>query len=152
MNKRGFTLVELAVVIGIFTTLMGFIVLNLVRSQQTASLTATSEILLSDIKQQQMKSMVGDTEGRADAGPYGIHFDANKYILFPGASYSPLESSNFEIDLPSNMQFNSANYDIIFSRVSGEISLPAIIELQDNTNSNLKRIYLNAYGTITQVE
>ena len=147
----GFTLVELIVVLSTIVTLMGFIVISLANSQQRASITSTTEILLSDLKQQQMKSMIGDTEGRPYAGPFGAHFELGRYVLFHGPSYDSLDSSNFTVDITSDMRFNTTG-EIIFSRVSGEISLPAIIELQDNTNSSIRRIHLNAYGAITEVE
>lgn len=150
-SRKGFTLVELAVVTSIIVTLLGFITISLVRSQQGASLTSIEEILLVDLKQQQLKAMIGDTEGRAASDSYGIHFDSNQYVLFHGATYSALENTNSVTSLADGMQFNSPNFDVIFSKLSGTTSA-TIVELQDNTNSNLKRIYLNALGVITQVE
>lgn len=151
-TQRGFTLIELAVVTSIIVTLLGLITINLVRSQQGISLTSVEEILIADLKQQQLKAMAGDTEGRLDSDSYGVHFDSSKYVLFHGAIYSSSDTSNSIINLENNMQFNSPGFDVIFSRKSGEIVLPAIIELQDNTNSGLKRIHLNTFGVITQVE
>jgi prepilin-type N-terminal cleavage/methylation domain-containing protein len=149
--QRGFSLIEMIVVTTITISLLGFITISLVRSQQTASLTSSEEILVSGLRQQQLKSMIGDTEGRATSDSYGIHFDSNRYILFHGAVYSSGEASNFVNDLDSNMQFNNAGFDVVFSKLSGTTSA-TIIELQDNTNSQLKRIHLNRYGVITQVE
>jgi len=131
--------------------LLGFITISLVRSQQTVSLTATEEVLVADLKQQQLKSMIGDTEGRASSDSYGIHFDSNRYVLFHGSTYSSSDSANAVINLESNMQFNSPDFDIVFSKLSGTISA-ATIELQDNTNSQLKKIHLNKYGVVTQIE
>ena len=151
-TQRGFTLIELTVVTGIIVTLLGLITINLVRSQQTASLTSVEEILLADLKQQQLKAMIGDTEGRAASDSYGIHFDSNRYVSFYGGTYSSSDTSNSITNLESNMQFNSPGFDVIFASKSGEISQATIINLQDNTNSKLKRIHLNIYGTVTQVE
>ena len=150
-NSFGFTLVELAVVTSIVVTLLGFITISLARSQQTASLTSVEEILLADLKQQQLKSMVGDTEGRATSDSYGVHFDSDQYVLFHG-TYSAGETSNSAINLDSNMQFNNPNFNVIFSKLSGEIPTAIIIELKDNTNSKFKRIHLNKFGVVTQVE
>ncbi|KKQ29725.1 MAG: hypothetical protein US48_C0039G0011 [Candidatus Levybacteria bacterium GW2011_GWA2_37_36] len=151
-TQRGFTLIELIVVTSIIVVLLGFITINLVNSQQKASLTSTGEILLADLKQQQLKSMIGDTEGRDSSDTYGIHFDSNKYVLFHGLIYSPFDPSNSVINLEDNMQFNNAGFDIIFSKLSGEIPAVTTIDLQENTNSSLKRIHLNTLGVITQVE
>jgi len=151
-TQRGFTLIELIVVMSIIGILLGLTSINLARSQQTASLTSAGEMLIADLRQQQLKSMIGDTEGRPASDSYGIHFDPNKYVLFHGTTYSSSDTSNFVINLDSNMQFNNSNVDIIFSKLSGEIVTDTTIDLQDNTNSNLKRIHLNAFGTVTQVE
>jgi len=142
----------LVAVVGIMITLLGFITISLVNSQQTASLTSVEEILLADLKQQQLKSMIGDTEGRATSDSYGIHFDSNRYILFRGLIYLSADTSNSAIDLGDNVQFVSPGFDIIFSKINGEIAASAVIELMDSTNSRLKRIHLNTLGTITQVE
>jgi len=149
-TKSGFTLVELAVVTSIILTLLGLITINLVRSQQGASLTSAGEILTTDLKQQQLKAMIGDTEGRATSDSYGIHFDSNRYVLFHG-SYSAGETSNSVINLDSSMKFNNPNFNVIFSKLSGTTSA-TMIELQDNTSSKLKKIHLSTLGVITQVE
>jgi prepilin-type N-terminal cleavage/methylation domain-containing protein len=149
-TQHGFTLIELAIVIAITVILLGFITINLVRSQQGASLSAIGEILLTDLRQQQLKAMMGDTEGRSTSDSYGVHFDANRYVLFHG-TYSDSEDTNSVVNLEDNMQFNSPNYDVIFSRLSGETSAK-IIELQDNTSLKFNRIHLNALGVATQVE
>lgn len=151
-TQRGFTLIELSVAVSILVILLGFITISLIRPQETASLTAAQEVLIADLKQQQIKSMIGDTEGRTSSDLYGIHFDSNRYVTFHGSTYSPADPSNSLINLESNMQFNSPNFDVIFGKLSGAITTPVIIELQDNTNLKLRRIHLNVYGVITQVE
>lgn len=151
-TQRGFTLIELLLVMSIMAILIGFITMNLVGSLQNASLTTTEEILITDLKQQQLKSMVGDTEGRSTSDSYGIHFEENSYVLFHGAVYSSGEASNSIINLDSNLQFNNPNFDIIFSKLSGTISGSLTFELQDNTNSRLKRIHLNRHGVVTGVD
>lgn len=150
IKSRGFTLIELAVVVSIILTLLGFITISLVRSQQGVSLASVTEILLADLKQQQLKSMIGDTEGRLTSDTYGIHFDQAKHTLFHG-TYLAGDASNSEVNLGGSFQFNNPNFNVVFSRLSGTTSA-VIIELQDNTNSRLKRIHLNTLGVITQVE
>jgi prepilin-type N-terminal cleavage/methylation domain-containing protein len=149
-NQQGFTLVEIIVVVLIMAILLGFITINLIRSQQNTSLTSTEEVLVADLRQQQLKAMIGDTEGRASADSYGVHFDANKYVLFHG-TYSATDSANTVINLQSNMQFNSSNFNVIFSKLGGSTSARTI-DLQDNTNSGIKRAYINVLGTVTEVD
>lgn len=142
---------ELIVVMSIMATLIGLITINLVGSQQRASLNSIVQNLISDIRQQQIKAMVGDTQDTISADSYGIHTDSNQYVLFKGTSYSPLDASNFKISLPTNMQFISPGSDIIFSKISGEIAAAVSLQLQDATNSNTKTIEFNRYGVVTSV-
>jgi prepilin-type N-terminal cleavage/methylation domain-containing protein len=150
-TQRGFTLIELLLVITLTAFLLGFVTINLMRSQQSASMNAVEQVLFSDLKQQQIKAMIGDTEGRAEAGAYGIHFDYNKYVLFNG-SYSAADSGNFVINLPNNIQFDNSNSNIIFLKLSGELSATSTSSavLRDITNGNKKTIIINKYGVITQ--
>lgn len=150
-KNAGFSLVELILIMSIMATLIGLTTINLVNSQQRASLSSLVQNLISDIRQQQIKAMVGDTEGAADANSYGVHIDSNKYVLFRGISYDPLEISNFAVNLPNNMIFVTPGLDIIFSKVSGDIVAAASFQLQDTTNGNLKTIQINKYGVVTGV-
>lgn len=147
----GLSLVELILIMSIMATLTGLITINLVNSQQRASLSSLVQNLISDIRQQQIKAMVGDTEGGTSANSYGVHIDSNKYVLFRGTSYVVTEPSNFAVNMPNNMIFMTPGLDIIFSKVSGEISAPASFQLQDTTNGNTKTIQINRYGVITSV-
>lgn len=149
--QRGFTLVEVAVVTSLIVILLGFITINLSRSQQSASLNSTQQILITDLRQQQLKAMTGDTEGRATSDTYGIHFDQASYTLFHG-TYLTTETTNSVTSLPSGMQFNNSGYDIIFQKVSGEITSAKIIELKDNRSSKLRKIHVNIFGVVAEVE
>lgn len=152
-NRKGFTLVELAVVTSIFVTLLGFITITLVRSQQVASLTSVEEILLADLKQQQLKAMIGDTEGRDSSGAYGISFDETAYTMFYG-TYVVGEPTNSQVNLPQNFQFESPGTNILFQKISGEISVDSTSSavLKDTTNGNTKTVKMNQYGVIKEID
>lgn len=152
-KSRGFTLIEVAVTTGIIAILLGFITINLVGSQQKADLTAHEQVLISDLKSQQIKAMVGDaSSGSSDS--FGIHFDQDKYTLFRGTSYNVLEPSNFAVNLDSNMEFDmtATAINIIFARITGEIGVPATVELENNITTETRTIQINRLGVITEVE
>ena len=150
-TQRGFTLVELSVVLTMVVILLGIATINLVRSQQGASIVATEQTLLSDLKQQQLKAMIGDTEGRGTTDTYGVHFDSNQYVLFHG-TYSAGNSTNSVINLDRNFQFTSPGTNIIFNKISGEITVDSTsnIVLRDTTNGNTKTVTINRYGVVTR--
>lgn len=147
-SGAGFTLPELLITMGIIAILFGFVSINLIRLQRHSSLVSTTDTLVSDLYSQQNKAMVGDTEGRATADEYGVHFETNKYSFFHGLSYS---SSDFDVELDPSLQFLSTT-DIIFSKGGGEVSgAPITVILQDTTNGETKTITINEDGVITGI-
>ena len=101
--RKGFTLVEVIIVMSIMAALIGLITINLANSQQRASLTSLTQTFVSDLSGQQIKAMIGDSEGRSSSDSYGVHIDTNQYVLFHGVSYSSGDASNFKVILPANM-------------------------------------------------
>lgn len=155
--KKGFTLVELMVVMGMIAVLISYSVVNLTTIQHTTYLAATVDTFISDLKQQQLKAMVGDTEGRGVNDYYGISFGTNDYALFHGSSYSA-SSSNPVIPLTSGMQFSSVTFPqsrIVFDKGSGEVIGFTVgsntITLRNTLTNETKTITINRYGVITQI-
>lgn len=150
INDRGFTLVELGVVIGILAVLLSFATIGLSSVQQKVSINTTVQTIISDMKEQQIKAMIGDTEGRPSGSAYGVHFDTNQYVLFNGA-YSVAEPSNFVVTLPSNLEFTTSGVNVIFSQTEGELGSPASVTISSTASNEQKTIQLNKYGVVTGV-
>lgn len=159
-RKKGFSLIELIVVISIIGILSSVAVTNLFNSKYSASLGTSVDILITDIKQQQLKAMVGDTEGRGiHPDAYGIHFETGSYTLFHGTNYSQSDSSNAKINLGDNIQVSSApflNSAIIFATQSGEIlnfstTGPYTLVIKNAPTLDQKTLIFNKFGTITSV-
>lgn len=131
-------------------SLLGIVTINLVGVKQQTSLRTTVNLLVSDLKEQQLKAMVGDTGGRSTADSYGVHFNTDSYVLFHGTSYNSSDTANYTVSLGDNVTVISGN-DIIFSQVSGEIGSPVTIVLKENTTKTQRTISLNKYGAVTGV-
>jgi len=150
---KGFTLIELMVVMAIFALITGFGALNLVNLQTKSSLAADVNTLVADIKEQQIKTMVGDMGGTASQIEFGIYFESNRYTLFRGASYSS-NPSNFPIDLSDNTTLTTSFplSQLVFSVNSGEVLNFSAgsnqITVQDTINGDQKIITINRYGAI----
>lgn len=156
-NQKGFTFTEVIIVIGIVSILFGFIVVNLLNFQSKKSVESETDMIISDIKTQQAKAMLGKRENSI-TGDYGIYFEQNKYILFQGSSYESSNSTNFQISLNQNLEFQNMlfpNSQIIFLKGSGEIlgftnSQNSLI-IKDTASNNQKTIIFNRYGVITGI-
>lgn len=153
---RGFTVVDLVVVMATIAVLMGLVSVNLIAVQDKAHLNTTMNTLISDLRTQQLKAMVGDTEGRENPERYGIHFDNNSYTLFHGSVYEPEESSNILVELPEKVTFENINFpfsQVIFETGSGEFvgysDSQNSLQLVNSSSDEVMPVELNRYGVIT---
>jgi prepilin-type N-terminal cleavage/methylation domain-containing protein len=155
---RGFTLVELVVVIGILLIFFTITTMSLTSLQHRTYVLTRVDTLISDLRQQQLKAMVGDTEGRASGDSYGIHFNNNNYVLFHGTTYNAADTANFTIPLETTLTFSSVtftNSNIIFSQLSGNINgfTPGqdTVTVKDTSTNVQKTIKFNKYGAVVQI-
>jgi len=157
-KQRGFTIPELLITMGIIAILFGFVSINLIHLQRRSYLTTTVDTLISDLYSQQNKALVGDTEGSGAISAHGVYFETNRYVLFRGSSYNPLDTSNFPINLDASLTFSSITFPscpscyVLFSKISGETGLidgSNTVTLTDSTNGEQKILEINKYGTIT---
>lgn len=148
VNKRrhcaAFTVIEILLVMGIFAILAGFTTINLLKPQTSSALQSTTTTLAADIKEQQIKAMVGDGEGTGTAQTYGVQFETNRYILFRD---TPANPDSFTIDLEKSLTFTSLPQQILFTKRSGQTS-PTSISIQHNQTAENKTLTINQYGAI----
>lgn len=154
--KLGFTFVELIIVLSITATIASFSYLLLNNFQRSADLTATMTQFVSDFKSQQLKSMLGSTEGRASKDTYGVAILASSYVLFHGATYNSSDTTNLVIALPSSLQFTlTGATQIVFANGGGEVvaynAAKNSITLKNITGNSQKIATFNKYGTIISV-
>lgn len=157
--QRGYTFVELLVSIGIIGTLLGIVTINLVRAQSNASVTATVDRLIADMREQQTKAMVGSNDGTGNGNSYGIYFLSDRYILFEGTSYNSSNSANFTVS-PSNgsilTNITFPGSTLIFSQQSGEVSGftqgSNTVTIQSASGSEQKTLTVNRYGTVVTIQ
>lgn len=156
---RGFTLIEMILVMSIFMLLVSMSVPSLIGTRTRADLGTTVSTVVGDIKSQQHKAMVSDTEGRAEGSSYGVHFEAQSYTLFHGDAYDPDEPSNATITLDNSLEFTDVDFpdaSLIFVKRSGELSgfVTGIdsFSLRDKNSSLIRTVIFNRFGVVTQIE
>lgn len=153
--KKGFTLVELMVVMFIVASLLAIVYIDVLSSQRKATVTSDSTQLIADIKSQQLKAMGGQNGGVAMASPSGIAFSGNTYTLYTGAKYQSSDPNNFSINLDTNLQLISSfsGNVLTFASGSGEVadfsSGSDTITIVNSFSQDKKVIKLNRYGVIT---
>lgn len=157
--RKGFTLIEILTVFAVTVILISLSVVSLSQVRESASTDSALEVLLSDIKLQQTKSMTGDTFGQATTLPFGIYFTSTSYTLFNGNSYSAGDPTNFTIPLSGDLQFTSITFpssQIVFEKGSGEITGftngSNTVTLTNTVSNKNTVITLNKYGVFTSVQ
>ncbi len=154
-KTTGFTLVELLLVmgiIGILITISSLLLLNLIPK---ASFTAQSEVLISQIRQQQLKAMTGYNEGEEVGDYYGIFFQDHAYTTFKGEVYDPASPLNYTVPVeePESIVTTLPNSQVVFEPGSGEILNytfgQSSITLTNSNSAESITINLNEYGVET---
>ena len=153
-NNKGFTLIEVVVVFGIIIALAGIVLASSFNFRTSTEINSVINKLITEIKNQQIKAMTGDTEGSLQIDNFGIYFFETKYTLFHGDTFSLSDPSNFDINMESDIKIRNSfpNNTIIFAPGSGEI-VPFIdgsntITINDVNNFLSKTIQLNKYGSV----
>lgn len=156
-KSLGFTIVELMLTLGVISVLTTVSVIALIRPQDVASVNTTGTKLVADIKNQQLKAMMGGTDGDSHSYPFGIYFENNRYTLFRGLNYSPSDNNNFIVDLDTNLVINNINLPsntIVFNKRSGEVvnfnPVTNSLVLTSSVGSQNITISVNRYGIINQ--
>ncbi len=157
-RQSGFTLIEILLVLGILGLLFGIGLLSIGNIQVVTQNNASSSVIISDLKTQQIKAMVGDTEGRGVPDNYGIKILSDRYILFHGMTYSATDTANFSIPIASGYTLASTfpSTTILFASNSGELvnfsQGQDTITVTHTASSKQQIIRLNKYGTITNLQ
>jgi len=111
---RGFTLLEVLVVLGIFMSTVFFgIAVSIPKIQQNRT-----EAVLSDITSLMFLYQQNAYSGK-NGKSYGIHFESDKYTMFTGETYAAAETFD-TIMLPADttisaISFNDLGSDVIFT-------------------------------------
>lgn len=158
MRYRGFVLIELVVVMGMLAVLVGLATTNLLGADRKASMTATIDTLVADLRSQQTKAMTGaTTQGAAPLG-YGIYFEDSRYTLFRGLTYDANDTTNSVVIIDTRVKFSGITVpssSVVFLSKSGEMNGydPQLnsITVSHLDNNQSKSVRLNRYGTITSI-
>jgi len=119
---EGFTLIEMMVVIFIFTTILSMVLINFRKGERLSEFRITTDQVASTLRQAQTQALTGiGTQDRMSQG-YGVYFDLDtpgKYIIFKNAvtdlSYNEGDDEIIEtVFLPDEVYIsglNSENFD-----------------------------------------
>ena len=152
---KGFTLVEVILVMGMLAVIAGVVFVNQIRPQNVASLDGVAATLVADIKSQQVKAMAGDSVSASSAQAHGVRIQSGTYTLFKGSSYSAGDTDNFTVTAATGVTLSTtfASSVLIFTKATGDITSfvngQNTITLTSAATGTSKVITLNRYGAVT---
>lgn len=153
--KTAFTLVELLLAMGLVTLLFSFSLLNNLRVINKPTLDAAVQKLAADIKATQNQAMVGDSGSASATTTWGLYFEADQYTIFRGMTYLLGDSSNFGVDLSSNISLSTTfgGNLLVFTRRSGEVENftngANTITLNNTASGQSETVTVNRFGALT---
>lgn len=153
---RGFSLIELLVVIGIMIVLSSFSFLSLRGFRDTQDIEDTAMEIVSALHAAREKSLTAEDESL-----WGVHFvnsatGTDSYEIFKGSAYAPSEVVQ-TISLRTTADFlippSGASADVTFNQVTGYPQVSSIIRVSGTVSTTtVYKITVDNLGIITSVK
>lgn len=149
-QKRGFTLIEILVSVGIIVLLAAGALLSFSKSRNAQNLSTSGQDVLSLLRLAQSKSLAGE-----DNTSWGVSFPAanpDQYILFRGTSFA---ASTFQetytvargIEI-ANVALAGGGRDVIFKRLTGETDQSGTFDIRTTTLSDVFSVTVASSGKV----
>ncbi len=143
---KGFTLVELILVIAIIAILAAMAIPTLGNFSNRTQIDATTSEIISALRFAQQKAMAVEQDSM-----HGVYFDEpnNKFVLFRGNNYGDNPSENIEFDYPNviNVAQGFTNNQVDFEKLFGTTSDTGNITITNNINQT-KTVSVSSVGKI----
>ena len=144
----GFTLIEILIVLGIMTLILGILLSTFVNFKNKEALEKDT-ILVAEVLRQ-AKHLTFNSK---NSNQYGVHFNLNSIVLFVGPTYSAgsptNEVYNFNPDIILyNTNITGGGSDIVFKKLTGDTNNNGTITLKSKIASTTKSISIYSTGLI----
>jgi prepilin-type N-terminal cleavage/methylation domain-containing protein len=140
-NKKGFSLVELLVVIGIFSILILVSNSAYVNFKASSNLKIGTNNLVESLRYAQVNSQAVKNDS-----PWGVEILSNQVVIFKGAGYLTRDIAADQIlKFPQGI-VASGSSEFVFQKLIGSTTGGTVVL---TNNAGAKNIIVNAKGTIT---
>lgn len=149
MNTKGFTIIELLIVLTIVAVLMGIASLPIIRFRREQALQNTTNMVFTVINEARAKTLAGSENTN-----YSVRLESDRAILFRGSTYQSSAVTNqiFLYESPvvlGTVAISGGGATITFDRLRGTTAHHGTLQLQlpDNT---ARTITVTTTGTVAR--
>ncbi|MGC9602178.1 MAG: prepilin-type N-terminal cleavage/methylation domain-containing protein [Minisyncoccia bacterium] len=148
-HVRGFTLIEVLVVLGMFALVGGCSLVIGMESYRSGSLADDQASLVSALQEARSQAISAVCIGSAcTAGmPHGVHITRKQLVIFQGAIYNVNDDTNDYIPLQDAALATSGLNDVVFAEYSGDANPPGDIVMSDGA----ERVATTSIGADGQI-
>ena len=153
---QGFTMVELLLVMSILAIIFSFIMVNLSNVIPKANVKGAAEVVVADLREQQMKALSGYESVTGGSSNYGVFFENDRYILFTGDVYVVGLDDSYTVMLEPGLAFDTSNLPLstlVFLKGSGEVrnynEILNSIAIRNTSTLETITIEFNQLGVLT---
>jgi len=141
--NRGFTLIEILVVIGIFAIIFSFSLFVSFDFYRSYALRTEKNAIISILQKARSQSL-----NNIDQAKHGVHFSANplQYVIFEGNAYNPIDTNNVIVNPSYGVSVAGTPFDVQFEQLSGA-SADKTITVSDGIKSY--DVTINSEGRIS---
>ncbi len=148
MNKKGFSITEIILVLALIAIIFGFSALYYQSSQIRSDLNAQVNLIVNEIRLLRSNVISGLT-----TQPTSIKLDEDKYIKFFGDIYDPENENNVITELPptikiTDINLNQGEQQIVFQSPNGITENFGNFTLKSENINHSITIDINEIGTI----
>lgn len=153
MARMGITLLELIVVVAVFSLLFAIGIPSLHFFQRESSLLDAAEEIKNVLLSAQSKATASEA-----AQPHGVFFNGSstpqEYTLFRGSSFASRDAALDRVyQLSKTIEFSQINFasgsEVVFNRISGETKQAGIVSLRlKDQPANTRTVSVDASGAV----
>lgn len=127
--KKGFTVIELVVALGIIVLIGSIGLVSFVNSRNVRNLSNSGQEIISVLRLAQTKTLAGE-----DNSSWGVKLETSRYVLFRGSSYAGASWTEI-FNLPgsieiANIALAGGGQEIVFSRLYGKTNQTGSFDLR----------------------
>ncbi len=146
--RKGISVIEILIVIVVLGIIFSIVFSQFSKIRENQVLKTAVSDILSSLNKAQTQTLAS-----LDSSSYGVHFQADKVVIFKGTIFSESDVDNEEINIlaPATIsdvtlsEVSGSTGDIYFNRLSGMPNQAGVITI--STDSFSKIITISATGT-----